>query len=226
MQGCLKPVVLSLDVFDVWHKLTLDHQPIPFAPNEPPHRDVIRIRPPAADRQNRLLPGVFDTVLFLDRPQVAGLARKFFFLLIAEARSPRLCYRANFFFYIMAGYRAGRIRTIFRLPPRLHNICSGRLAYVELFSRFQPADISAHHMPTVFHDVKNGQQQALVIPVEDVALACHLGPWFSTLDANVQLHSRVDSLSRYRHFFLNPFYNSFLFLHLRRWQHLATPPIT
>lgn len=37
----VQPLVFASDSFDVWHKLTLKHQPVPFAPNEPLQQDVI-----------------------------------------------------------------------------------------------------------------------------------------------------------------------------------------
>lgn len=73
----VKPVVFASDVFDVWHKLTLEHAPVPFALNEPSHCDVVRIRPPDRDHQGRQEPGLFDTALFVHQPGEFGLTRKF-----------------------------------------------------------------------------------------------------------------------------------------------------
>ncbi|QRV93709.1 Zn-finger protein [Ceratobasidium sp. AG-Ba] len=87
------------DTFDVWHKLTLTHRPIFFAQDEPLHHDVICIRPPSVDQSGRHVPGLFDTILFLHRPLAVGLQR----------------------------YRAGRVRAIFTLPPRLQSLYPGRL---------------------------------------------------------------------------------------------------
>jgi hypothetical protein len=78
-QGGLQPVVLLSDTFDVWHKLTLHHQPIPFASNEPLHHDVLRIRLAGTDQHDRQAPGVFDTTLFLHQSHEVGLKREFFF---------------------------------------------------------------------------------------------------------------------------------------------------
>ncbi|KAG8763877.1 hypothetical protein FRC12_008370 [Ceratobasidium sp. 428] len=47
--------ILSSDKFGCWHKLTLYQHPLPFAPDEPPQRDVIRVRPPEYDPCGRLL---------------------------------------------------------------------------------------------------------------------------------------------------------------------------
>ncbi|KAF8597217.1 hypothetical protein BDV93DRAFT_479616 [Ceratobasidium sp. AG-I] len=189
----LKPVVFPSDTFDVWHKLTLDHQPVPFAPNEPSHQDVIRIRPSDNDEYGRQAPGLFDTAIFLYRPQAVGLSR----------------------------YRAGRVRALFTLPPRLQSTYSGRLAYVELFTRFTAPDSLAHGMHTVSQDLKDGQRRGMIIPVEQLAMACHLAPRFSQIDTNVRLHSRVDTLSLCRNFYLNPFYNSFSYSFFRYWSRMV-----
>ncbi|KAG8724614.1 hypothetical protein FRC09_016584 [Ceratobasidium sp. 395] len=73
----VKPVILPSDKFDTWHKITLRHRPLPFAPNEPLHQDVIRIRPPEPDEDGHQAPGLFDTAMFLNRPEAMGLNRKF-----------------------------------------------------------------------------------------------------------------------------------------------------
>jgi hypothetical protein len=59
--------------FNIWHRLTLYHRRLPFAPGEPPKRDVIRARPPQQQR-----PGEFDTVLFLESTEKFGLERTYF----------------------------------------------------------------------------------------------------------------------------------------------------
>lgn len=58
--------------FPVWHRFSLQHRPLSFAPGEPPKRDVIRAHPAQGDRM-----GEFDTVLILDKPEKFGLERKF-----------------------------------------------------------------------------------------------------------------------------------------------------
>ncbi|KAG8796342.1 hypothetical protein FRC12_000059 [Ceratobasidium sp. 428] len=186
------PRIFLADTFDVWHKLTIHHRSIRFAPDEHLHQDVVRIRPPSTDAHGYRVPGLFDTALFLNRPQAVGLQR----------------------------YRAGRVRAIFTLPSRLQTLYPGRLAYVELFTSFKSSVSPTHGMHAVSHDLKNGQRRAMVIPVEQVTMACHLGPRFAHVSADVQRHTQVDMLSLSRHFHLNPFYNSFLNLYLRYWKHL------
>ncbi|KAG8774028.1 hypothetical protein FRC12_002196, partial [Ceratobasidium sp. 428] len=84
-----KPLLLlPSDTFNVWHKATLFHPALPFAPCEPRHLDIVRVQPPARDTAGRVnSPGVFDTALF---PIDHGLG--------------------------ISGFRAGRVRAIFTLP--------------------------------------------------------------------------------------------------------------
>ncbi|QRV93061.1 Zn-finger protein [Ceratobasidium sp. AG-Ba] len=69
----VNPTVFLSNKFDIWHKLKIQHRPIPFALDEHPHRDVIRIRPPSTDQHGRRVPGLFDTALFLHQPLAVGL---------------------------------------------------------------------------------------------------------------------------------------------------------
>jgi hypothetical protein len=72
--------VLPCDRLDVWHKVSLYHLPLSFAPDEPPHRDVIRTQPPELDSHGRVSrAGVFDTVLFLDNSDEFGIYRESLF---------------------------------------------------------------------------------------------------------------------------------------------------
>ncbi|KAG9083177.1 hypothetical protein FRC06_004674, partial [Ceratobasidium sp. 370] len=68
--------ILPHELFDIWHKLTLYHHPLSFAPDEPSQRDVIRIRPPVYNTHGRLRNGfepVFDTALFVHDREKFGL---------------------------------------------------------------------------------------------------------------------------------------------------------
>jgi hypothetical protein len=65
------------DIFNVWHKISLHHLPLPFALGEPLHRDVIRAQAPVYDGCGRLQrPGFFDTALFLNDPTRSGIHRR------------------------------------------------------------------------------------------------------------------------------------------------------
>ncbi|KAG9086893.1 hypothetical protein FRC07_012961 [Ceratobasidium sp. 392] len=63
--------VLSVHhILPVWHRFSLRHLPLPFAPHEPLKRDVVRARRAEANRAE-----AFDTVLFKHAPQKFGLER-------------------------------------------------------------------------------------------------------------------------------------------------------
>ncbi|KAF8596812.1 hypothetical protein BDV93DRAFT_454217, partial [Ceratobasidium sp. AG-I] len=166
-----RPFVLPSDNFNAWHKLTLYHYPHSFAPDEPLHRDVIRVRPPtAAARTNplRRCEPVFDTVLFIHDPQKFGLHR----------------------------YRAGRVRAIFRLPERLQSLYPGELVYIETFNPFNTQLSDVHQMNTTSHaHFPDGTRQAIIVPIEHVVLGCHLAPRFRYVDPEIQLDSQADLLN-------------------------------
>jgi hypothetical protein len=112
------------------------------------------------------------------------------------------------------------VRAIFSLPPRLQHLHPGPLAYVELFTRFDDPISSIHQMHTVSHDRLDGHHRSLVIPTTDIAMGCHLAPYFDQLDVN-SLGPHVDVLATGNRFFLNHYYNHFFFLFLRYWRRLC-----
>ncbi|KAG8778761.1 hypothetical protein FRC12_024833 [Ceratobasidium sp. 428] len=186
--------ILPTDKFGSWHKLTLYHHPLRFAPDEPRQRDVIRVRPPTHDSRGRLLRRLepaFDTALFLYDSRQFGLLR----------------------------YRAGRVRAIFRLPERLRRFYAGELVYLELFTPFNSALSPSHLLHTTSHAGPARERQTIVVPIEDVVLGCHLAPNFRHIDASVQLDSRIDLLSDARHFFFNHYYNQYTFQLIQYWRH-------
>lgn len=71
-------VLLPSNRFDLWHKVVLNHPPLPFALSQPPHHDVIRVRPPDQDIAGRTKAagGVFDTAIFAANRSALGLERK------------------------------------------------------------------------------------------------------------------------------------------------------
>ncbi|QRV89201.1 Zn-finger protein [Ceratobasidium sp. AG-Ba] len=183
-----KPLVFPSDRFDTWHKIILQHQPLPFARSASLQRDVIRINPPNHDQS-----GLFDTVMFVNKPEADGLHR----------------------------YRVGRVRAIFSLPPRLRSLHSGCLAYIELFTPFKKSASGVHGMYSVSPDYHEGRRRAVVVPIEQLAMACQLGPRFCSIDPDIQLHAKIDTLALSRRFFLNPFYNQFSYLLMRHWLLMA-----
>ncbi|KAG8743778.1 hypothetical protein FRC12_014960 [Ceratobasidium sp. 428] len=187
--------ILPHEQFDVWHKLALYHRRLSFAPNEPTQRDVIRARPAVRDAWGRTRyhhEAAFDTALFVHDRQQFGLHR----------------------------YRAGRVRAIFRLPECLHYLYTGELVYLELFAPFSASPAPIHSLYTTsVAPALAGTRRGIVVPIEDLALACHLAPQFRRIGRDVSLDPRADLLRDTRHFFFNHYYNHYTFLLLRFWQH-------
>ncbi|KAG9082853.1 hypothetical protein FRC06_004825, partial [Ceratobasidium sp. 370] len=137
------PILLPSDQFNVWHKATLNHSLLPFAPSQPRHRDVVHVHPVVQDRAGRVKDaGTFDTALFATSCDGFGIAR----------------------------FRAARIRAIFTLPQRLQGLYSDPLVYVDMYSPFIPDITTSHRLyqTTVMH--LNGAHTALVLPLDCLAM--------------------------------------------------------
>ncbi|KAG9119868.1 hypothetical protein FRC07_004892, partial [Ceratobasidium sp. 392] len=189
--------LLPHERLDVWHKLTLFHYPLSFAPDEPPQRDVIRARPAIRDDRGGALhchESAFDTALFSHDDCEFGLRR----------------------------YRAGRVRAIFRLPERLHYLYNGELVYLELFTPFNEHPSPVHHLHTTSASrASPGTRRGIVVPIERIALACHLAPQFRYIGRDVCLDVNSDLLNDARHFFFNHYYNHYTYQLVRYWRHLT-----
>ncbi|KAG8731170.1 hypothetical protein FRC10_001977, partial [Ceratobasidium sp. 414] len=175
------PILLPSDQFNVWHKATLNHPLLPFAPGEPRHRDVIRVHPVVRDKAGRIKDvGVFDTALFATSRDVFGIAR----------------------------FRAGRVRAIFTLPPRLRGLYSDPLVYLDVYSPFTLDATDSHRLYQTSCAHSNGDraQDSMVLPLRCLAMACHLAPDFSSRPTFDRAH------------FLNNFYNHFTFLWMVYWR--------
>ncbi|QRV93925.1 hypothetical protein RhiJN_21943 [Ceratobasidium sp. AG-Ba] len=164
----------------VWHRLYLHHRPLPFAPFESPRRDVVRASAPILGPGGRIRKeGVWDTALYLERPnQIRSNA---------EDREKHGIQR----------YRAGRVRVIFSLPGHIRDVYPGQLAYVEVFRPFEAIPASPYgrmHSTGPELDAR-GQRRVLVIPVNEIVLACHLVPKFNQLDPDLRLDPYTDVLT-------------------------------
>ncbi|KAG8784203.1 hypothetical protein FRC12_018893 [Ceratobasidium sp. 428] len=185
------PTLLPSDTFPLWHKAVFNHIPLPFAPCEPRHRDVIRARPPTRDTAGRLWQaGVFDTALFAADATRFGLER----------------------------YRAGRVRAIFSLPPALAHLHDGPLVYMDVFEPFSPNPASTHCMfsTTLRHSGEAGA--SLVLPLTCLKMACHLAPDFAS--PLTRIPGPTGALANVRLLF-NDFYNNYTFLLLNNWQRVS-----
>ncbi|KAG8733863.1 hypothetical protein FRC10_012109 [Ceratobasidium sp. 414] len=187
--------ILPSDQFSVWHKLTLYHHPLSFAPDEPRQRNVIRVRPPMCDARGRSLWSfklIFDTALFLHDSREIGLHR----------------------------YRTGCVRAIFQLPDRLQHLYPGELVYLELFSAFDRNPSPEHQLHATSHAGSARACQYIVIPIEHVMLGCHLVPNFRHVHPETCLDVRANLLSDTRRFFFNHYYNLYTFHLIQYWRHL------
>ncbi|KAG8795568.1 hypothetical protein FRC12_012665 [Ceratobasidium sp. 428] len=185
----------------LWHRLYLYHDPLPFAPFDPPRRDVIRASAPVLDERGRVRKeGVWDVALFLERPN--------------QTQS----WRSNEEKHGIMRYRAGRVRTFFTLPGHLQHHYLGQLAYVEVFSAFDASvsPFARMHCTQPDFDSRN-RRRTLVIPVTEIALACHLAPKFHLLDPELRLTPQTDLFAISKNFWFNHYYNHYLFKLVQHW---------
>ncbi|KAG8741812.1 hypothetical protein FRC10_002411, partial [Ceratobasidium sp. 414] len=72
------PILLPSDQFDIWHKATLNHPPLPFAPGQPCHWDVVHVHPVARDTAGHVRDtGLFDTALVATSRDGFGITCKY-----------------------------------------------------------------------------------------------------------------------------------------------------
>ncbi|KAG8718663.1 hypothetical protein FRC08_004722 [Ceratobasidium sp. 394] len=174
---------------NIWHKLYLFHEPLAFAPFDPPRCDVVPASPPVRDARNWLrIEPIWDMALYLEKLN-------------------RLC------------YRAGRVHAFFTLPAHLKYLFSGQLAYVEVFEPFDASasTFSGMHSTRPEYDSRN-RCHTLVIPVSDIALACHLAPKFHLLDQELKLTPHTDLFAISQHFWLNQYYNHNFYRLIQHWR--------
>ncbi|KAG8697719.1 hypothetical protein FRC09_007683 [Ceratobasidium sp. 395] len=184
--------------FNVWHRFALHQARLPFAPDEPPRRDVVRAKPLTWNAFGQISrPAAFDTVLYRDPSTPTdnshGLHR----------------------------YRAARVRAIFTPPSNTHHLLPEKhLAYIEFFTPFSRTNNTPHGLHTTSTALHpNGRRQVAVVPISHIHMTCHIAPRFERLDANLRLGRRTDLLAVARHFFYNHYsshYNYKLFEHWRK----------
>ncbi|KAG9092814.1 hypothetical protein FRC06_011782, partial [Ceratobasidium sp. 370] len=148
---------------NIWHRLYLHHDRLPFAPLKPLRRDVVRVSLTMLDTARRVRKaGVWDTVLFKERPNCPG-------------------------------YRPGRVHAFFSLPAHIRHYYPSQLAYLELFSAINAGISSFHSLNSTHVELTlSGCRHTLVVPVTNIILACHLSPKFHMLDKELQLNSQTD----------------------------------
>ena len=115
----------------------------------------------------------------------------------------------------LIGYCVGQVRCVFMLPSRAHKAWFSpdmeipeHLAYVEWFTPFASLHPGRdHRVYKVSRSIKQGKQQASVIPVALVRQSVHLIPVFGPLAPPEWKSSSVLDLCS--NFFVNPFSDCF-----------------
>ncbi|KAG8721715.1 hypothetical protein FRC08_010851 [Ceratobasidium sp. 394] len=194
---------------NIWHRLYLHHERLPFAPLEPLRREVVRASPTALDAAGHVRKaGVWDTVLFKEKPNRAAHARD-----APEKHGIRR-------------YRPGRVRAFFSLPAHIRHYHPGQLAYLELFSPIDGGVSSFHELHSTRVELTpSGQRRSLVVPVTDIVLACHLAPKFHMLDKELVLNSQTDLFAISKHFWINQFYSHHMHLVVKHWRKQPAPSV-
>ncbi|KIJ50250.1 hypothetical protein M422DRAFT_245497 [Sphaerobolus stellatus SS14] len=167
------------DQYDVYKKITADIPSIQRLTNET-IRDVIRATPAVnAKGRKKGEPAHFDCLLVHDKPDAEDVG--------------------------LQGYRAARIRVIFRLPQYFR--CNELLAYVEWYTPFSKP-IMPLRMSEVTYSMRNGSRVGAVIQVASIRRSCHLIPKFGKpsrqVDRRVSAPWTSDTiLDQHSRFFFN-----------------------
>ncbi|EUC60617.1 hypothetical protein RSOL_355980, partial [Rhizoctonia solani AG-3 Rhs1AP] len=196
-QNCNLAYIISDEpTFGVYHKITLVHPPLPFAPLGGPRNELVRASPARYNAHGLVRRSAFfDTVLIESNHCASGLQR----------------------------YCPARVLVIFQLPRHLLKQYSQVMAYVELFDEFAPNIPEQHGLPITEPLRHNGQPVRLVIPVTDLRLACHLLPDYASLRQRFpdsRWDSSTDMLSFAHRFFLNRHVNYYFFALMDHWRRI------
>jgi hypothetical protein len=151
--------------------------------------DSVHVRPAYTNKKKKPIPGRFDTVLFRENVNLAGIT----------------------------GLRVAQVRAIFSIPKRLiskelpsHVDLPKHLAYVELFSSFGSVPDPNHGMYKVTRVLDGGQPLALIIPVTSVLRSVHLFPKFGPVASREWSSSSV--LDDASSFYVNPWSDRSMYL--------------
>ncbi|QRW11932.1 plasma membrane ATPase 4 [Ceratobasidium sp. AG-Ba] len=180
-----------------WSRARLFHAPPPFKPSEGPHIDVIRAQPMKADRYDRVSrPARFDTVLVRVKDRMTNGIHS---------------------------YRPARVRVIFQLPEKLHHIYDWKLAYVQMFNPVSQNPAAPTGLYTASRTLVAGRRSCAVIPLDDIAMTCHLVPHYRQFRPEVPLTQYADVLELCTTFYINIFATYFFYELLRHWGQHAAP---
>jgi hypothetical protein len=93
------------------------------------------------------------------------------------------------------------------------------LVYVELFNIFHSSVSPFSGLNRTSSSFSpDGRRESAVVPLADFALACHMAPQFSLLEADgVLLTAQTDLLQVARRFFFNHYYSYYIFMLVEHW---------
>jgi hypothetical protein len=111
----------------------------------------------------------------------------------------------------------GRVRAFFTQPAHICHHHPTQLAYLELFAPFDMGTSPIHGLHSTRPEFSSDKCRALVVPVTDIFLACHLSPKFHLLDQGLRLDRQTDLFAHSKHFWLNHYYTHYWHLLLRHW---------
>ncbi|QRV97235.1 hypothetical protein RhiJN_25254 [Ceratobasidium sp. AG-Ba] len=115
-------------------------------------------------------------------------------------------------------FQAGRVRVIFEVPRYLQDLCSEKLAYVELFRPFSQGMAQPASLYTTGHMMRNQKRCTAVVPISRIRMAIHLVPRYELLDFDGAITAKTDLLSIHNSFFLNKYVSHFHFIVMEYWQ--------
>ncbi|QRV90393.1 hypothetical protein RhiJN_18411 [Ceratobasidium sp. AG-Ba] len=185
--------ISSNTVFKVWRRCKLHHRPLPFDPALGPHVNQVRAFTTSSDSEGRVLrAGFFDVVLFRRTSNVhrQGLSR----------------------------FEAGRVRAIFALPNHYRSLYSEPLVYIERFRSFSARPSPSTSLFTTQHALLDGRRNAVVIPLSELRMSCHLVPRYHLLDPDTPISSSTDLLSVHDRFYFNKHASDWIFSVLSHWE--------
>ncbi|KAF8700278.1 Zn-finger protein, partial [Rhizoctonia solani] len=169
--------ISPLHNYCIWNRCRLIHSPPPFKPSKGEKIDVIRAFPAIVDEYGRpRKEAQFDTALFIHDKEQHGLHR----------------------------YQACRIRAIFELPDNIRHLYSKKLVYVKLFNPFHTNfNVRTQLYKTTHTLTSDGRRHAIVMPLSDIHMTCHIAPHYGTATAKLDLQSKKDILESCQKFLFN-----------------------
>ncbi|KAG9124608.1 hypothetical protein FRC07_010971 [Ceratobasidium sp. 392] len=203
-------------LFNVWHRFSLHHARLPFAPDKPPQRDVVRAKLLTRNAYGQISrEAAFDTVLYHGPSAPTNNSHGLHCNYLPPSFFP-LSQLTN-----ASGYHAARVLVIFTPPSNTHHLYPEKhLAYIEFFNPFSRTNNTPHGLHTMSTAVQaSGRRQVAVVPISHLHMACHIAPRFKRVDPEIRLNRRTGLLAVARHFFYNHYsshYNYKLFVHWRK----------